>query len=171
MNKILYSLIFLALTTSNGLAADNLKIGVVSVEKVLGKAPQVEAINAAMLKRFGGRKDELKALEKEIKDKQENYQRNELVMTEDKLNTLKNTILDRIKSFKKKEAALGQEVSTMRNQEFSVLQQSIRSIIDDVAKEGNYDLILSDGVVYADKSIDISDKILDKMKQAYKKAK
>lgn len=169
MNKILYSLAFFVLTASSSFAADNLKIGVVSVEKVLGKAPQVEAINAAMLKRFGGKKDELKGIEKEIKDMQENYQRNELVMTEDKLKSLKNTILNRIKIFKQKEATLGQEVTTMRNQEFSVLQQSIRAIIDDVAREGDYDLILSDGVVYADKRIDISDKILDKMKKAYKK--
>jgi outer membrane protein len=159
------------LLSANAMAAGALKIGYVSVEKILAESPQVEAVNATMMERFGGRKTELQDMEKSIKEMQENYKKNELVMTEDKLNELKNDIIAKIQDFKQKEALLSQEVATMRNQQLAVLQESVRSIIQDVAKAEKYDLILSEGVAYADDKLDITDKILDRMKKAFDKDK
>ena len=123
-----------------------------------------------MLERFGGRKTELEEMEKEINEMQENYKRNELVMTEDKLNEMKESIIGKIQEFKQKEAVLQQEVATVRNQELAVLQQSVRSVIEDIAKAEKYDLILtSDGVAYASDAFDISDKVLERMKKAFDK--
>jgi len=109
-------------------------------------------------------------MEKEINEMQENYKRNELVMTEDKLNELKNNIITKIQAFKQKEAVLQQEVATVRNQELAVLQQSVRSIIEDIAKSDKYDLILtSEGVAYANEELDISKQVLERMNKAFKK--
>ena len=155
---------------ANVMAASSPKIAYVSVEKILTEAPQVKAVNDSMMERFGGRKTELQEMEKEINEMQENYKRNELVMTEDKLNELKDSIITKIQDFKQKEAVLQQEVSTVRNQELAVLQQSVRSIIQDIAKAEKYDLILtSEGVAYANEDLDISNKVLDRMKKAFKK--
>lgn len=156
--------------TANVMAASSPKIGYVSVEKILTEAPQVKAVNDNMLEKFGGRKTELQEMEKEINEMQENYKRNELVMTEDKLNELKNSIITKIQDFKQKEALLQQEVATVRNEELQVLQQSVRSIIQDIAKSDKYDLILtSEGVAYANEKLDISNKVLERMKKAFKK--
>ena len=153
----------------NAMAASDLKIGFVGVEKLLTQAPQVEAVNTAMMERFGGKKQELQDLEAEIKTMQENYKRNELVMTEDKLNELKTKLIGKVQTFKQMEATLNQEVSVMRNHELSVLQKAIREIINDVAKKDSYDLILSEGVVFAADKIDITDVVLDRMKKEFKK--
>ena len=171
MKNVVYGFLLMFLTFSNVSAGDVIKIGFVSVEKILTEAPQIDAVNTAMLDRFGGKKDELKALEKEIKTMQENYKRNELVMTEDKLNELKTKIIGKMQGFKQKEAMLSQEVATMRSQELAVLQKSVRAIIEDIAKSENYDLILSEGVVFSDDSLDITSKVLDKMKESFKKGK
>jgi outer membrane protein len=157
-------------TAANVMAASSPKIAYVSVEKILTEAPQVKAVNDSMMERFGGRKTELQEMEKEINEMQENYKRNELVMTEDKLNELKDSIITKIQDFKQKEAVLQQEVATVRNQELAVLQQSVRSIIQDIAKDEKYDLILtSEGVAYANEKLDISNKVLERMKKAFKK--
>ena len=155
--------------SSHAMAAGDLKIGFVSVEKLLTQSPQVDAVNAAMIERFGGKKEELQKLESEIKELQENYKRNELVMTEDKLEELKGKLIGKVQSFKQKEAALGQEVSTMRSQELAILQKSVRDIINTIAKKDNYDLILSEGVVFASDSLDITDVVLEEMKKSFKK--
>jgi len=168
---LIKSVVLMLLLSANAMAAGALKIGYVSVEKILAESPQVEAVNATMMERFGGRKTELQDMEKSIKEMQENYKKNELVMTEDKLNELKNDIIAKIQDFKQKEALLSQEVATMRNQQLAVLQESVRSIIQDVAKAEKYDLILSEGVAYADDKLDITDKILDRMKKAFDKDK
>ncbi len=154
---------------SSVFAASDIKIGYVSVEKILTLSPQVEAVNVAMTKRFGGKKQELQDLEIEIKAMQEDYKRNELVITEDKLNALKSKLISKVQQFKQKEAALGQEVSTMRSQELAVLQKSVRDIINAIAKKDKYDLILSEGVVFASKQIDITDDVLTQMKKIFKK--
>lgn len=157
-------------TAANVMAASSPKIAYVSVEKILTEAPQVKAVNDSMMERFGSRKTELQEMEKEINEMQENYKRNELVMTEDKLNELKDSIITKIQDFKQKEAVLQQEVATVRNQELAVLQQSVRSIIQDIAKDEKYDIILtSEGVAYANEKLDISNKVLERMKKAFKK--
>lgn len=171
MKKLVSGLILVsALMSANVFAAD-VKIGVVSVERILTEAPQVDAVNTSMLERFGPQRDELQKAEKEITKMQENYKRNELVMTEEKLNELKKEIIMKIQRLKQKEAQLTQEVGTVRNQELAVLQQQVRGIIDDIAKKGKYSLILSEGVAFSDPKLDITDKVLDKMKSAFKKKK
>ena len=163
-------LLILMFAVTNVMAASSPKIAYVSVEKILTEAPQVKAVNDSMMERFGGRKTELQEMEKEINEMQENYKRNELVMTEDKLNELKDSIITKIQDFKQKEAVLQQEVATVRNQELAVLQQSVRSIIQEIAKDEKYDLILtSEGVAYANEKLDISNKVLERMKKAFKK--
>ena len=169
MKKIIIVTLFIMTACGNAIAASDLKIGFVGVEKLLTQAPQVEAVNTAMMERFGGKKQELQDLEAEIKTMQENYKRNELVMTEDKLNELKTKLIGKVQTFKQMEATLNQEVSVMRNHELSVLQKAIREIINDVAKKDSYDLILSEGVVFAADKIDITDVVLDRMKKEFKK--
>lgn len=169
MKKLVIGLILLSgFVSANAFSAD-LKIGVVSVERILTEAPQVDAVNTSMLERFGPQRDELQKMEKEITKMQENYKRNELVMTEDKLNDLKKDIITKIQALKQKEALLTQEVTTVRNQELAVLQQQVRNIIDDIAKKGKYSLVLSEGVAYTDDKLDITDKVLEQMKSAFKK--
>lgn len=169
--KNLFVAILFVLFTSTPVLAAGLKIGVVSVERILTEAPQVDAVNAKMLEQFGPKRDELKSMEKDIQGLQENYKRNELVMTEDKLNDLKKDIITKIQTLKQKEAVLTQEVSDVRNKELAKLQKSVRAIIDDIAKSGKYSLVLSEGVAYADDKLDITDKVLAKMKDEFKKKK
>jgi outer membrane protein len=152
-------------------SAADLKIRVVRVEKILSEAPQVEAVNKSMMEKFGDKRSELQGLEKDIKTMQENYKRNELVMTEDKLNELKSKIINNVQMFKQKEAALGQEVQAMRSKELMTLQQSIREIINSIAKENGYDLILSDGVLYTNEALDISNEVLERMKKNFENEK
>lgn len=168
--KVVSSFIFFGLLSA-GVSAADLKIGVVSVERILTEAPQVDAVNTTMLERFGPQRDDLQKMEKEITKLQENYKRNELVMTEDKLNELKKEIIGQIQLLKQREAVLTQEVTTVRNQELAVLQQQVRGIIDDIAKKGKYSLVLSEGVAYTDPALDITNKVLDKMKSAFEKKK
>ncbi len=169
MKNFVLVLMFLSGFVSANVTAADLKIGVVSVERILTEAPQVDAVNTSMLERFGPQRDELQKLEKAITKLQENYKRNELVMTDDKLNEKKKEIIGKIQILKQQEAQLSQEVATVRNQELAVLQQQVSGIIEDIAKKGKYSLILSEGVAYTDDKLDITNKVLDQMKKAFKK--
>ncbi len=152
-------------------SAENLKIGVVSVQRILTNSPQVEAVNTKMLEEFGPKRDELKALEKDIQALQKKYKRNELIMTEDKLNDIKKDIITKIQTLKQKEAILSQQVADVRTKELAKLQKSVRNIINRIAKKGKYSLILSEGVAYSSDKLDITNKVLDQMKVEFKHSK
>jgi len=144
------------------------KIGVVMAERLLKEAPQMEALNSDILKKFSGRKDELVDMEADIKKLQGEYKRNELVMTQDKLDELKNKIIGNLQVFKQKEASFNQDLTAVRNEKLGALQTQIRGIIKNIADKEDYDLILSDGVVHASGKIDITDKVISRMKKDFK---
>ena len=83
MKKLVIGLILLSGLISANVIAAGLKVGVVSVERILTEAPQVDAVNTSMLERFEPLRDELQKAEKDITKLQQNYKRNELVLTED----------------------------------------------------------------------------------------
>lgn len=167
MRKYIYVLASIMLFLP-GVHAAELKIGVVSVEKIISQTPQVEAASAAMNEKFGGQKKELEDLETEIRTLQDNIKRNELVMPEDKLNDLKNKMLGKAQVYEQKKNILSKDLQAMRSQELMSLQQSMKEIIKNIAEKGGYDLILSDGVVYTDEALDISSQVIDQMKAKFK---
>ena len=169
MKILLNIMLSVTLMLVGAVHASDLKIGYVNVEVLLREAPQVDKINVKMLERFGDKKTDLENLEKEIKGLQENYKRNELVMTDDKLEEIKQNIISKVQVFKQYEAVLQQEVATMRSQEVAVLQQSIRGVIAEIAKKKKYDLILSDGVLHSTEKLNITESVLDKMRALIKK--
>ena len=169
MKKIIIVALFVFAACSNAVAASDLKIGVVSVNRVMSEAPQVKVFEAAMIERFGGKKKELEDLSEELKTMNENYKRNELVMTEDKLKELQSKFIAKMQIFKKKEATLTQEVKVMRSQQLAVLQKTVLDIVNGVAKKDSYDLILSEGVVYAREGLNITETVLEKLKADFKK--
>ena len=169
MKKIIIVALLAFVACGNVIAAGGLKVGFVSLNRVLTEAPQVEAVNTAMIERFGGKKQELEDLNAEIKMMNENYKRNELVMTEDKLKELQAKLIAKMQNFKKKEATLSQEVKVMRSQELAVLRKSVRDIINKIAEKDNYDLVLSEGVVFAKDDMDITEAVLEKLKAEFKK--
>ena len=128
MKKVVLGILLFAGMLSANVYAAQLKVGVVSVERILTEAPQVDAVNTSMLERFGPQRDELQRQEKEITKMQEEYKRNELVMTEDKLKDLQKEIIGKIQVLKQTEAVLSQEVTTVRNQELAkLLERKIKA--------------------------------------------
>jgi outer membrane protein len=169
--KKLFIALCMTLLLAPAAYSSELKVGFVVIDKILSEAPQVKAINDKMMKRFGGKKKELQDMEKDLKSMQDNYKRNELVMTDAKLTDLKTKMAAKYQKYKQSENSLSQEVSTMRSQELATLRETIRTIIEKIAKDGKYDLILSEGVVYGSDKLDLSDEVLDQLKKEFNKKK
>ena len=169
MKKIIISALFALTVCGSAIAENDLKIGFVNARILLAQSPQVEAATIAMTERFSGETQELKDLDTELKSLKENYKRNELVMTEDKLKELQAKYFAKVNIFKQKEATLAQESKVMRDQEMAVIQKTINDAIQLVAEREKFDLILSEGVVHANEKVDITTSILDEIKKVFKK--
>ncbi len=161
MKKIFLALTMLLANTSAWSA--DLNIAVINMQKLLTQAPQVEAINLKLSQRFSEPKTELENMAKSIQKLEKEIKRNELMMTESKLKKSKENLISKIQEYRAREAQLGQELKTVQQQELSVFKGVIAGVLQDVAKDGDYDLILNDGVMFAKPEFDITDKILSRL--------
>ena len=102
MKKLL--LLSSLMLVSFSLSAASLKIGFVNMNKLLQQAPQVEAINKKLQERFSAPKKELDELGETIQKQEKEIKRNELLMTESKLQKSKQNLLEQIKQYREKES-------------------------------------------------------------------
>jgi len=161
----LFILIALLFTVSFAYAGQ--KIAFVNQAKLLQKAPQAESARSKLQKEFSKRDKSLVSLQKQIKSSATKLQKDAAILSASELNKLKRKITLLRRDLERDKAAFKEDLSIRQNEELVKLQKSVLKSIQTIAKNENYDLIISDGVIYASKQIDITDKILALLKKQY----
>jgi outer membrane protein len=147
------------------------KIAFVNQAKLLQKAPQAESARNKLQKEFAKRDKSLVSLQKKIKKNTEKLQKDAAILSSQELTKLKRKITLLRRDLERDKAAFKEDLSIRQNEELIKLQQSVLKSIQTIAKRGKYDLIVSEGVIYASKQIDITDKILAQLKTQYNSGK
>jgi outer membrane protein len=143
------------------------KIAFVNQAKLLQKAPQAESARNKLQREFAKRDQSLVSLQKEIKRKTLKLQKDAAILSSSELSKLKRKITLLRRDLERDKSAFKEDLSIRQNEELVKLQKSVLKSIQTIAKKENYDLIISDGVIYASKRIDITDKILAQLKRQY----
>ena len=86
--------LLLAAGLSAGVAAQDLKIGVVNIARLLDQSPQAKVAMEALQDEFAPRQREIVAQQKELREKEERLQRDGAVMGEDERNSLERDVRD-----------------------------------------------------------------------------
>ena len=153
-------LAFAALFLASLSAYAELKVGFVEVQKILQEAPQTIEINKKLEKEFNVRTDKLKIDIKALNDKQAAFNKDSLTLKdsekESKLKSLDQLRID----IQRKDRELKEDFNLRKNEELGALQDQVNKAVLSVAKAEGYDLVVYNGVAYASKEIDITDKIL-----------
>jgi outer membrane protein len=160
---------FIAFALSGVSSAADLKIGFVNVARLLEKAPQAEAAKKDLEREFKPRDSKLVGEQKTIKSLEEKLAKDEAVMNEAERQKIERDLLNRKRDAKRVQDEFREDFNLRRNEELAKLQKSIFEAIQSLAKEENYDLLLTDGVVFARDSIDITNKIEQKLQASFKR--
>jgi outer membrane protein len=160
---------WLVFVVSGMASAADLKIGFVNVARLLEKAPQAEAAKKDLEREFKPRDSKLVSEQKTIKSLEEKLAKDEAVMSEAERQKLERDLLNRKRDAKRVQDEFREDFNLRRNEELAKLQKSIFEAIQTLAKEENYDLLLTDGVVFAKETIDITNKIEQKLQASYKR--
>jgi len=161
---MIYPLIGLVLTSSFAMA--ELKIGFVNVPKVLSEAPQAKKAKKEMEREFSPRQKRLQASAKEIRKLEDQLRKDGPVMSSAARKKLENSIIKKSREAKRTEEELREDLNIRRNDVLGKLQKQIFKAMASIAEEGNYDLLLTDGVVYASEAVDVTAQIQEKLKSA-----
>ena len=171
MTKYSRLFILIALLFSVSFAYAGQKIAFVNQAKLLQKAPQAESARSKLQKEFSKRDKSLVSLQKQIKSNATKLQKDAAILSASELNKLKRKITLLRRDLERDKLAFKEDLSIRQNEELVKLQKSVLKSIQTIAKKEKYDLIISDGVIYASKQIDITDKILAELKKQYRSGK
>jgi len=148
--------------------AQTSKVAFVNIPKLLEKAPQAVAANKRLEKEFEPRNRSLLKLRKELRDLEDRLQREGVTMSESQLNRLEADIRNRKREISRTQDDYREDLNIRRNDELRKLQKRVYEAIVELAKKEKYDMVIGDGVIYASDSVDITDKVLNKLRQEFK---
>ncbi|MGZ8161892.1 MAG: OmpH family outer membrane protein [Methylobacter sp.] len=150
------------LLTANASFAD-LKVGFVNIPAVLEKAPQAEKAKKRLEQEFSPRDKQLVAQQKEIQNLEEKMSRDASVMGDSERSNLEKNILNKKRDAKRSQQEFSEDFNVRRNEELGKLQRRIVEAIRSIAKAQNFDLLLTDGVIYASEQIDVTAQVQQKL--------
>jgi outer membrane protein len=157
----------LSLGATAAVGAAELKIGVVNAAAVMEKAPQAEAARSKLENEFAPRNDELVAQQKQLKQMEDRLSRDGAVMSDDQRRSLERDILSTRRDVKRAQDEFRDDLNIRRNEELSKLQRQISDAIESLAKEQNFDVILTNAnVIYSSKRVDITEDVVQRLLKA-----
>jgi outer membrane protein len=141
--------------------AQESKIGVVSLQAIVERAPQTKAVMDALREEFAPREREIVAKQKEIEDLQAKVQKDLAVMGETERRNAEKNLRDLSREFERLRTEYQEDSNLRQNEEFGVLQRSVLKEVQDYAAAEGYDLIVGDGVLYVSSSVNITEDVLN----------
>lgn len=164
--KILTTGLLAMLLGATGVAtAAEYKIAFVEVPRLLRDAPQVEAVRDKLKKEFSRRNDDLVAQADQMKKLEEKFRRDSTIMSDAEAKRLERDIVSRQRKLKSAQNEFQEDLALRQNEELGKLRKVIGEIIVQVAKDGQFDLVLESGVVYASDRANITDQVLERLRK------
>lgn len=161
LSWLIYCLTFVPLMAG---AAEQ-KIGYVSVVKVIEEAPQGDAARKKLEAAFGPRDKELIASRKKIRKLEAELEKNSSELSDSQRRQKERQLISLRRRLKQAAQEFREDYNLRRNEELAILQKIVYKAIVEIAKEDDYDLILQEGAIYASDKIDITEKVLEKLKK------
>jgi len=151
----------LMLGAGNAFAA--LKVAVIRSSDLVQNSPQYLAAEKSMKREFEKRKTTLDAQAQKLADDVQTYKKNADVMTPDDREKKENDLITRQNDLKFQEHKFQQDFQKRNQAMTQKLMDRIKSVINQIAKQKGYDLVLQDPV-YAASGMDITDAVLKQLK-------
>ena len=153
----------LALPLSLAQAAD-VKIGFVSIAKILNSAPQAESASKRLEQEFAPRKKGLDEAQKSLRKLEEKIAKDGAVMSESQRRTVENDFRNQARELKRSSDEFREDFNLRRNEELGKFQKQVLDVINSVAKEDGFDLVVNDSAtLYASPQVDVTEKVLKRL--------
>ena len=149
--------------------AETVKIAIVKADVLLNTAPQYQLAVADLSKEFEPQKREMDKIRKELISMEGRLSKDAMVLSNGQKTELERNILIKRREFKRIQEDSQELLTIRRNEELKKLQVVINEAINEVGKRDKFDLILYDGIAYADDRIDITGKVLEVLRSQLKK--
>ncbi|WP_126455545.1 OmpH family outer membrane protein [Sulfuriflexus mobilis] len=157
----------IGLTPMTGLAQE-LKIAVVNPNRLLEEAPQAKLALKKLEKEFATRDNKLLTEQKAIKKDEEKLARDGAIMSEAERRKIERDLISKKRELRRALDELREDRTFRSNEERGKLLRYVNDAITTVGKQEKYDLILYEGIAFANPAIDLTGMILERLKKEAK---
>lgn len=155
--------VFVGLLMLSQASLAEIKIGVVNIPLLMANAPQAAEAKERLEKEFSPKDKQLVAQQKGVKKLEERLARDGLTMTETKKRDLEREIIAKRRDIQRAQQEFKEDFSIRRNEELGKMQNRIIEAVKALAEEGDYDLLLTEGVIHASDKVDVTEAVQKKL--------
>ena len=141
-------------------AAQETKIGVVSLPALIERAPQTKIAMDALQEEFAPRQREFLAKQKEFEELTAKAQKDFAVMGETERRNAEKDLRDLQREVARLQNEFREDLNLRQNEEYGILQRSMLKEVQDYAQQQGFDLIVGDGVLFASSAMNITEQVL-----------
>jgi outer membrane protein len=152
------------LLTGMNVYAQDLKIGYVDTTRVLKEAPQADAARKKLESEFAPRDEKIVNMQNKLKRLDNRQNKDMATMSDSERIKIERDMIELRRDIKRAKEEFTEDFNMRRNEELTKLQKLISKTTIAVAKDDGYDVVLSDSVLYTSKRVDITDKILQRLR-------
>ena len=160
--KGLAFIIALLITTSSYAGG----VGFVNVAIVMQKAPQSISAIERLEAEFDKKDAELLELEDDIRKGEILLRRSSRSMDEERRERLQKKIVSMKRQFKERSEEFKEEFNERRTAEQAKIQAEVLEIIKELAKRKDFDIIVSEPVLYADDQVNLTNQVISILEEA-----
>src|SRR6266704_1203514 len=151
----------MALVTTAALAqGGDYKIGFVNTERLFREATPAKRAQQKLEKEFASRDAEIQKLSKQVRDLQALLEKDGVTMAETDRRNKERDLANMSRDLQRGQREFREDLNLRRNEELSAVQERANKVINQIAIDEKFDLILQDPVVYASPRIDITDRVI-----------
>ncbi len=163
--KIIGLLFALFIAGTHPLHAAGIKVGVVNASVVLDQSPQKNQALARLEREFSSRSRALEERQASIMDAQQKLNRDRAILSSDEIQAQERKLIADQRELNRLQDEFSEDLSIRRNEELRKLEEEVAQAIIDLAVRDSYDLVLYQGVIFANESIDMTDKVLEELQR------
>jgi outer membrane protein len=165
-------LLMFVFLNSHILAADVAKIGVIDLQKILENSNFGKSIQADLKKEKEKMESDLKQKGSEIEKIRQRLERESMVMSKEMRDDKEREQRIKINDFKTLQKRYRSDLQKLEANLMNQLKADIKEFVETIGKKEGYLLIINKfGVLYAPGSIDITDKLIQKLNASFAKRK
>ena len=154
------AIVMLAATSTPALAqGSEVKIGFINSERLFREAAPAKRAQQKLEKEFAGRDAEIQKLSKQIRDLQSVLEKDSVTMPEAERRDKERDLANKNRDLQRMQREFREDLNLRRNEELSAVQERANKVIQQIAADEKFDVIMQD-VVYASPRIDITDRVI-----------
>ena len=153
-----------ALAGAPAAQAQALKIGFVNFGRLLEESPQAKAAQAALEAEFLPRQRDVAAQRKTLQEKVDKLQKEAAVMSEADRLRAEREARDLELNVNRRFNELQEDLNLRRNEEVGRMQRALLQEVQAYARANGYQLIVSEGVLFAAEGVDITPQLIAAIK-------